>query len=338
MVNSNLTIGARHLISRLITVDPKKRATLKEVLNHSWVNGGYEGPPPNYIPKRVMINDPAALSRDITTRLEIFGYTKLEIAEAFSPNQNYSQPNAIRSTYYLLVEMVSREQARLRLQKRLAQHKDSQNFGSTNTLGPLESRLSISSSELDSTITSSNSLVEVPGLQANMGYSRENARRQPQQQQRAVSYRYPTDVEHSQTRRQSVPLMIPNQSQKSSTTEKFKEELRAVSGWFLNFSTTTPKTQSDILKQLFSFLGEQPVVYSQDGRCMFQCELDLNLGQFSSETKKPSSPSKPQFVTVQIEISKVPRMELNAIHFKRLVGGVWNYKKICNKILSVLVL
>jgi hypothetical protein len=318
-------------------VDPKKRATLKEVLSHSWVNEGYDGPPLNYIPKRVMINDPASLSRDITNRLEIFGYSKLDIAEAFSPNQNYSQPNAIRSTYYLLVEMVSREQMRLRQQKRLAQQKKVQSFSSTNTLEPLESRLSLSSADLDSTITSSNSLAEVPGIQANVGYSRGNNRRAPQQQ-RAISYRYPHELEHSQTRRQSAPLMIPNQSQKPSTTEKFKEELRAVSGWFLNFSTTTSKPQPDILKKLFSFLGEQPVVYSQDGRCMFQCDLDFNLVQFPCEPKRSTIPAKPQIVTIQIEISKVPRMDLNAIHFKRLAGGVWNYKKICNKILSGLAL
>ncbi|KAI9143303.1 kinase-like domain-containing protein, partial [Paraphysoderma sedebokerense] len=37
-VPSYLSPDARHLIQRLITVDPKKRATLDEVMNHPWVN------------------------------------------------------------------------------------------------------------------------------------------------------------------------------------------------------------------------------------------------------------------------------------------------------------
>jgi hypothetical protein len=231
--------------------------------------------------------------------------------------------------------MVSREQVRLRQQKKLAQQKQSNSFNSANTLEQFDSRLSISSADLERTASSPNSIVEIPGSQSNNGHL--SNRRAPQQP-RAISYRYPGEMEHAQVRRQSVPLMIPNQSQKPSTTEKFKEELRAVSGWFLNFSTTTSKPQAEILKQLFSFLGEHQVVYSQDGRCMFQFELDFNMVQFGNEIKTQTSPAKPQYVTVQIEISKVPRMDLNAIHFKRVAGGVWNYKKICNKILNSLIL
>ncbi|KAI8928902.1 kinase-like domain-containing protein [Entophlyctis helioformis] len=110
--------NARHLISRLITVDPKRRATLDEVLAHPWVNDGYEAAPPNYIPHRPVINDPLKLSKDIVNRLQIFGYKLDDIHKAFSPDQDFSSPHPIRATYFLLSEMVAREQARLRNERR----------------------------------------------------------------------------------------------------------------------------------------------------------------------------------------------------------------------------
>ncbi|KAJ3360746.1 hypothetical protein HDU91_004363 [Kappamyces sp. JEL0680] len=377
--------GARHLIGRLITVDPKKRATLKEVLQHPWVNEGYDSPPQSYIPKRVAIHDPAALSKDITNRLEIFGYTKEDIRDAFSPGQDHGKPNAIRSTYHLLSEMVIREQARLRSQRKLSQQKlvaTRSTFNSANTLASTDLSSSSTSQhslqrDMDTLMTSESTpsppqfAPPPPPLQSNAGYTRsEVSRRAPQP--RAVSYHQGniTDqhVSYSQPesflafsrdpvpsresvstirnttptmhghRRQSVPLMIPNPS-KPSPTEKFKEELRAVSGWFLNFSTTTSKSQQDILGQLFAILGEQMVVWSTDGRCMFQCEVDMSAMHHLTDVgaeriASGSGSTKPQMVGFQVEISKVPRMNLNAIHFKRLSGGVWNYKKVCNKILS----
>ncbi|OAJ43589.1 hypothetical protein BDEG_26934 [Batrachochytrium dendrobatidis JEL423] len=115
--------NARHLIGRLITVEPKKRATLAEVLSHPWVNEDYEFIPQNYIPPRKIINDPAKLSKDITNRLQIFGYKLEEIHLAFSPNQDLTKPNPIRATYYLLFEMVTREQQRLREERQRQQPK-----------------------------------------------------------------------------------------------------------------------------------------------------------------------------------------------------------------------
>jgi serine/threonine protein kinase len=105
-------LDARHLISRLITVDPKKRATLKEVLSHPWVTEGYNYPPPNYIPERSVIDNVSLLSKDTINRLLIFGYKIEDITRAFGPDQDQTQPNPIRATYFLLTEMIAREQAR----------------------------------------------------------------------------------------------------------------------------------------------------------------------------------------------------------------------------------
>ncbi|KAJ3107959.1 hypothetical protein HK100_003500 [Physocladia obscura] len=103
-------IDAKHLISRLIQVDPARRATISECLAHPWCNEGYEAQPFNYLPIRTR---PAMLSADICARLVAFGYRQEDIVESFKRNDD-SGPDAIRATYFLLVEMLQREDTRLR--------------------------------------------------------------------------------------------------------------------------------------------------------------------------------------------------------------------------------
>lgn len=46
------------LLSRMLVVDPAKRATLYEVIQHPWMNKGYEYTTPSYMPKRVPLTLP----------------------------------------------------------------------------------------------------------------------------------------------------------------------------------------------------------------------------------------------------------------------------------------
>jgi len=110
---------ARHLISRLITVDPHKRATLDEVMHHRWVNEGYSHPPSNYMPIRPVIRDEKLLDQDIIKRLSHFGYKREDVIKAFV-EADPSRPHPIRSTYWLLYEMLQREERKAR--ERKAQH------------------------------------------------------------------------------------------------------------------------------------------------------------------------------------------------------------------------
>ncbi|KAJ3403002.1 MAP/microtubule affinity-regulating kinase 3 [Chytriomyces hyalinus] len=143
---------ARHLIHRLIQVDPCRRATMAEVLADPWVNDGYDGHPPNYLPLRAQINSPHELSKDIIKRLNAFGYREQDIRLAFSTPAYDDQPNAIRATYFLLVEMLEREEAKARYQKRV-QDMLSQTSLSTASLAPssaAESRKTSQVSLMDS--------------------------------------------------------------------------------------------------------------------------------------------------------------------------------------------
>jgi hypothetical protein len=85
-------------------------------------------------------------------------------------------------------------------------------------------------------------------------------------------------------------------------------------------------------------------------------DLDMNEPEspgFEEETASEGSPPRtpsphtsasaatlgpkplPATVTFQIEVCKVPRLNLHGLHFKRLAGGVWNYKKVSNKLMPM---
>ncbi|KAJ3372122.1 protein kinase, AMP-activated, alpha 2 catalytic subunit [Allomyces arbusculus] len=109
----HLSTEVMHLIQRMIVVDPKKRATLQEVLDHPWVNDGHTGPPPSHLPDRPAIRIVSKLSPPIVARLVTFGYSQAEIDAAFLA-PDHSKPHPIRATYYLILEMLRREERRQR--------------------------------------------------------------------------------------------------------------------------------------------------------------------------------------------------------------------------------
>ncbi|KAJ3398461.1 MAP microtubule affinity-regulating kinase 1 [Chytriomyces hyalinus] len=174
--------NAKHLIHRLIQVDPRHRATMSEVLAHPWVNDGYDSHPPNYLPVRPRLNGPHELSQDIIKRLTAFGYLEDDIRQAFSP-QACDEPNAIRATYFLLVEMLQREEAKARYQKRL-QEMLSQTSLSTASLvsssapdSAKESQVSLTAST-DLTSTSKSSMQSVHDMASSQRETESETRRQ----------------------------------------------------------------------------------------------------------------------------------------------------------------
>ncbi|KNE60014.1 CAMK/CAMKL protein kinase [Allomyces macrogynus ATCC 38327] len=109
----HLSTEVMHLIQRMIVVDPKKRATLQEVLDHPWVNDEHTGPPPSYLPDRPAIRIPSKLSPQIVARLVTFGYSQAEIDAAFLA-PDHTKPHPIRATYYLILELLRREEKKQR--------------------------------------------------------------------------------------------------------------------------------------------------------------------------------------------------------------------------------
>lgn len=62
-----LSPDCKHLLSRMIEVNPLQRATLSEIMSHPWMMKDHHAPEPNYLPKRTPLSasdlDPAVIER-----------------------------------------------------------------------------------------------------------------------------------------------------------------------------------------------------------------------------------------------------------------------------------
>ena len=121
-IPDHVPVDCKYLISRMITVDPKKRATLQEVKNHRWVCETFDGPPDNLLPARPLLGD-EDLDKQVLQRLMAFGYKLDDILVAFSNHKSQTEAarddptktvkiNPCVSTYHLLSEMLQREAAK----------------------------------------------------------------------------------------------------------------------------------------------------------------------------------------------------------------------------------
>lgn len=432
--------NARHLIGRLITVDPKKRATLDEVLEHPWVNEGYDRKPYNYLPDRPVLESLDLLDKSIVARLQAFGYGLEEINKAFT-DYNPASPHAIRATYFLLKEMVDREvkrQQRLSsvsmsppatttsnsstqqtqpilpprrkslvpdstthkphipdIQKlKLNDYSSMTNLTPTSDSGKPTSRRAANKSEasplrlaimdknspqfistpngLDSGPLSAPVISEYSGSskqRANSLLAIDTAKSSQNQQHHQTPPTSIPNTSSTTTSHYQLPLSATDASSASSVrrTSKLREELRAVSGWFLNFNTTSSKSPDEIVSEITRVLQSHGITYSFEGPYCVFCEVDItglltvpltggssvsgsasgnNLNTdmtIDSTNSSPFSPAtqhhlnrkkNPHLVSFQMEVCKAPKVNMVGLKFRRVSGGVWNYKRVCQKLLA----
>ncbi|KIV78989.1 hypothetical protein, variant [Exophiala sideris] len=67
-----LTAECKSIISRMLVVDPKERASLQEIMNHPWMTKGFNGPPDNYLPQREPLTLP--LDSEIIEKMQGFDF------------------------------------------------------------------------------------------------------------------------------------------------------------------------------------------------------------------------------------------------------------------------
>lgn len=131
----------------------------------------------------------------------------------------------------------------------------------------------------------------------------------------------PVDAKSSQ-RRMSLSAVEYAAKKSALRAEQKQVEIRTMSGWF-SVSTTSSKPVPAIFEEVRRVLQECNLIFEFDGGFCFLAE----------ESKESGTP-----VCLEIELCKVARMTLMGLHFKRIRGNIWAYKRLCNKIISLLTL
>ncbi|EXJ71470.1 CAMK/CAMKL/KIN1 protein kinase [Cladophialophora psammophila CBS 110553] len=67
-----LTAECKNIISRMLVVDPRDRASLQEIMNHPWMTKGFNGPPDNYLPHREPLQLP--LDLEVIDKMQGFDF------------------------------------------------------------------------------------------------------------------------------------------------------------------------------------------------------------------------------------------------------------------------
>ncbi|KJE98206.1 CAMK/CAMKL protein kinase, variant [Capsaspora owczarzaki ATCC 30864] len=123
-------------------------------------------------------------------------------------------------------------------------------------------------------------------------------------------------------------------------------DLRTLKG-FYDVSTTSSKPVPDIITEISRVLGEIQIDYSWNNvtvSCMQHVELVTTVttagGTVIQMNKSPAALAAAQAKATQfeIEICRVPKLNLCGLHFRRVSGDIWAYRKICHRLFNSLQL
>lgn len=98
-----------------------------------------------------------------------------------------------------------------------------------------------------------------------------------------------------------------------------KEKLRSIKGVF-NVDTTTMKPADEIVEEVMRVLTESEIVFKQKGY-VFKCKQ-----------KQPID--KTERVQFDLEICQIHGLNMNGVRFKRISGGVWGYRTLCQTLMQ----
>eukprot|EP00732_Lithocolla_globosa_P003556 Lithocolla_globosa_v1_NODE_2903_length_1830_cov_9.584225.p1 type:complete len:595 gc:universal NODE_2903_length_1830_cov_9.584225:31-1815(+) len=364
---SYLTADAKNLISRMITVHPKKRATLEEIKSHVWVNEGYSGPPENLIENRQPI-DAANPNQEIVEKLIQFGYTEADI------QANLKKPtiNPISSTYYLIQEMFKRDEEKM---KKLLESKKAMKEMSGSLMALPEDK-PISEVKVAQTVSGGSGgnkygtilddftrgPVGGDGASTPTSPTSPEGEQQPQQapktsnplitgRRASVAVTTPS----SQPGAPTVGPLFPNKHDKSSgagaggtpTPHPAQQVGRRLSLPALEYSAKKENSRNAIAPgQMRTISGlfnasttsnKMPAeIVKEIERVLVAAELvyefDGNYTFICEDTNRKTP------ISFEIEICKINRLSMFGIHLKRIRGSIWNYKKLANKIVASMVL
>lgn len=299
-------VGAdcRHLISRLLDVNPMKRAKLKEIFSHPWVNDGFDEQPISYVPIRRLI-DNKSLNQDAISQLRNFGFKEDDISSSLKE----SGFNPITSTYHLILELTQRKTDQLTLRassidKSMEQLSLNRAAVSMSMPGNLNADSRIDPHRATGRVAGSRSpyTPEAPDIY--------NPRKL------SVAITRPAAASVNPRRGSAVPdAPMISSSPRADIDTMTVPSPRVVSGWFVTYSTTSSKPSQQVLDEVHLTLRTLCIPFIQEG---WVSECTANEVRFS------------------IEVVQVSRLGICGVIYKRHRGAVGDYRDICAQIQDTL--
>lgn len=132
-----------------------------------------------------------------------------------------------------------------------------------------------------------------------------------------------SSVSDEAQRRASTSLIPRSSATTANSNSPGKgDDIREVHGWFFNVATTSKKPRDEIIAEIKRVVADNGLApRMMNGPNIVTC-LDLNPDSASNQLE------------FEIEVCKVPNLALLGLHFRRINGSLWQYKKICGKLLS----
>lgn len=347
---------AVHLISRMLSVDPKRRATIEEIRQHAWINVGY----PTLIDSHVKPRAPVVMEPQPESFSELlsYGFTSEDTRRILQTERNQ---HPIVSLYHLIEEARQRQKASHAAQDMCLQQSalDAMEAQSqrTNSLATIESAhstaMEIASAAAEAaeqqSVRSPAMLVDVteppavqqrqyniPDVATSVVYPAATRTARPMTAYPSgTAVAYPPAAYIAQRPESAAPTtysprqppainaFFPPQSQEGTVPEVYKTAHGAVVHTlqhpvrgFFNIQTASTRPFPEIVAEVERVLRENVIAYRRDSTQLFVCEDKGNR--------------------FEIEVCE-QHGAAGAVHdlfLRRLRGNVWTHKRICTRLVD----
>lgn len=308
---SHLSPECKDLLQRMINGDPTKRATISEVINHPWLNQGFNFTVRNYFNERVPLDRVEEVIQDFLIKEFRTQYTATQIVdtleEACRDWAKYKNHPLI-SLYYLVRDKLVREGVLI-----------PQAHRPLNTRSP-----------------SCPDLVPPPEA-ATQKLQASDARRT---RNVTVTITPPQD----ELVRSAIPEGGRLRSHSLTTSiapvvfsrplDEYEIKTVYLKGLF-STNSTTKKTPTQLREDIARVLQGDAIEFENYGAvffCEYQPSIDKPEGSDGTCDKSPQSMS----ITFEVHIVKVAVFGQFGVLFKRIQGDISVYKNLCSQILSQL--
>jgi 5'-AMP-activated protein kinase catalytic alpha subunit len=352
-----LSKEAKHLISRMIVVDPLQRATLSEIKIHPWLNEGYDTVICPYISPRSVIDTSCLDERALNRLLPLFSFNMDEIYAGLGS----ADSNGIQCAYYLIVESFARADEVTQLAAHIAHsiplrvdNKDSRLTATLKTTTskdhhhsqqestmvvvpdeespsvhneifedhqkqrrPLSTRSSFllllsKLSGRQSSTASKSKLGHKEGLNSNsLSFPLHSSFNYERDLSMPTCARVTTNSANSISSTNYSPNISEMKSDYSSLPMRFRSNL-------FHHLDVPSKDPSSLILELIRVLQLHQIRFIQLSSYLLLCEMDRQKG----------------ILIFEAEIRQASRLLHYRIHFKRIRGCLWGYKRLCSKLLK----